>query len=86
MSKDNFDIISKWLIKGFPGYCFGSDNELYRFPHKSGTNHYGLLKVKKQPHKRWLIHGKFWSQRQLKSKIYLNQNPEIIVKVEQMPF
>lgn len=79
MNKDNFDIISKWLIKGFPDYCFGSDKELYRFPHKSGRNNYGLLKVKKQPHNRWLIHGKFWSENQLADKIYLNPNPEVII-------
>jgi hypothetical protein len=79
MKQDNFDIISKWLINGFPDYCFGSDKELYRFPHKSGRNHYGLLKVKKQPHNRWLIHGKFWSENQLADKIYLNPNPEVLI-------
>ena len=87
MNKENIDIISKWLIKGFPEYCFGSDGELYRFPHKSGRNHYGLLKVKKQPHKRWLIHGKFWSENQLANKIYLNPKPEILIsKKEYCPF
>ena len=86
MKQDNFDIISKWLIKGFPEYFFGADKNLYRFPHKSGRNHYGLLKVKKQPHKRWLMHGKFWSENQLSDKTYLNPNPQVIVKGEQMPF
>ncbi|HEY4756077.1 MAG TPA: hypothetical protein VIH28_08490 [Ignavibacteriaceae bacterium] len=86
MNQDNFDIISKWLIKGFPQYCFGSDNELYRFPYKTGKNYYSIRKVKKQVHNRWLIHGKFWSERQLKGKLYLNPDPEIIVKGEEMPF
>jgi hypothetical protein len=86
MKQNNIDIISKWLIKGFPDYCFGSDKELYRFPYKSGKNHYGLLQVKKQPHNRWLIHGKFWSERQLLDKIYLNPNPDALIKSEEMPF
>lgn len=82
MNQDNFDIISRWLIKGFQGYCFGSDKELYRLPYKSknGRNHYGLLKVKKQVHNRWLIHGKMWSERQLADKIYLNPNPQVIIE------
>jgi hypothetical protein len=86
MKQDNFDIISKWLIKGFPDYCFGSDKELYRFPHKSGRNNYGLLKVKKQPHNRWVINGKFWSEKQLVQKLYLNPNPEILISKEEKPF
>ena len=86
MEKDNFDIISKWLIKGFHEYFFGNDGELYRFPHKSGRNNYGLLKIKKQPHNRWLIKGKFWSERQLQDKIYLNENPDIMIRNEDLPF
>ena len=86
MDKDNFDIISKWLIKGFPEYFFGNDKELYRFPHKSGRNHYGLLKIKKQTHNRWLIKGKFWSEIQLQDKIYLNPKPEIMIRNEDLPF
>ena len=86
MGQKNIHIISKWRIKGFPDYCFGSDNELYRFPFKSGKNHYSLRQIKRQPHNRWLINGKFWSERQLADKIYLNPNPEIIVKNTDMPF
>ena len=86
MKADNFDIISKWLIKGFPEYCFGSDKELYKFPFKSARNHYGLNRVKKQPHNRWLLNGKFWSEKQLLPKLYLNPNPEILIKNEEMPF
>ena len=86
MEQDNFDIISKWLIKGFPDYCFGNDKELYRFPHKSGRNYYGLLKVKKQPHNRWLIKGRFWSERQLQDKIYLNPEPKVLISKKDYPF
>lgn len=86
MNQENIDIISKWFIRGFPEYCFGSDKELYRLPHKSGRNHYGLRKVKKQPHNRWLIHGKFWSENQLADKIYLNPEPQILVYLNDTPF
>lgn len=86
MKQEKNDIISKWLIRGFSEYCFGDDGELYRFPFKSGRNYYGLNKIKKQVHNRWLIHGKFWSEKQLKSKIYLNPNPEILIACNDMPF
>ena len=86
MKQENIDISSKWLIRGFPDYCFGSDKELYRFPFNSGKNNYSLRKIKRQPHNRWLINGKFWSEKQLSDKIYLNPNPEIIIKNTNMPF
>lgn len=79
-------IFSKWLINGFSYYCFGSDKELYRLPFKSGRNYFGLRKLKKQPKNRWKINGKWWSEKQLKSKIYLNPNPEILVSLNDMPF
>lgn len=82
----NKDIFSKWLINGFPDYCFGSDKELYRMPFKSGRNYFGLRRLKKQNPNRWKIASKWWSQNQLESKIYLNPNPEIIVKNQDMPF
>jgi hypothetical protein len=86
MKNQNNDISSKWLIHGFPDYCFGSDKELYRLPFKSGKNCYSLRKVKKQIHNRWLLKGKFWSERQLKQKLFFNPNPQTIVKGEEMPF
>jgi hypothetical protein len=82
----NKDIFSKWIIKGFEGYVFGSDKELYRLPFKSGRNYFGLRKLKMQDPYRWKIEGKWWSQRQLFDKIEINKNPEILVKVEDMPF
>ena len=82
----NQDIFSKWLITGFPDYCFGSDKELYRMPFKSGRNYFGLRRLKKQNPNRWKIDNKWWSQNQLEAKIYLNPNPEIIVKKQDMPF
>jgi hypothetical protein len=84
--KENKQVLSRWLIKGIEGYCYGSDLELYRMPFKSGRNHFGLRKLKKQHPNRWLISGQWWSQGQLKSKIYLNHNPEIIIDNEEKPF
>lgn len=86
MKADNFDISSKWLILGFPEYCFGSDKELYKLPFNSGKNYYGLRKIKKQPYNRWLLKGKFWSEKQLLPKLYLNPNPKILIKNENNPF
>ena len=79
-------VFSKWLITGIPGYCFGSDKELYRLPFKSGPNYYGLRKLKMQHPNRWKINGKWWSKRQLQDKLYLNRNPEKIIDCKNMPF
>ena len=84
--KQNKPIFSKWMIKGIDGFVFGSDKELYRLPFKSGSNHFGLRKLKKQDRNRWKIKSKWWSQRQLEDKLYLNPNPEILVSKEEMPF
>ena len=84
--KQNKEVFSKWLIKDIEGYCFGSDFEVYRMPFKSGKNNFGLRKLIKQYPNRWRINDAWWSQRQLKSKIYLNPNPEKIVSCEDMPF
>jgi len=82
----NQAIFSKWIIKGFEGYVFGSDKELYRLPFKSERNYFGLRKLKKQNPNRWKINGKWWSQKQLLDKIELNTNPKIIIKSDSMPF
>jgi hypothetical protein len=82
----NKDVFSKWLIQGIEGFCFGSDKELYRLSFKSGRNYFGVRKLKRQKPNRWKINSVWWSERKLKEKIYLNPNPEIIVKLEDMPF
>lgn len=83
---DKNGIFSKWLISGIDGYCFGSDKELYRLPFQSGKNYFGLRKLKKQYPNRWKINNKWWSERQLKLKIYLNPNPETLIQDKEMPF
>ncbi len=80
MNYEKNGIFSKWLIKGIEGFCFGSDKNLYRLPFESGRNHFGIRKLKKQPKDRWKINGVWWSERQLKQKIYINPNPEVIIE------
>jgi len=82
----NQDIFSKWLISNIDGYVFGSDKEMYRLPFKSGRNYFGLRRLKMQKPNRYKISGKWWSKSQLKNRVYLNQNPEIIVYLNNMPF
>ena len=73
-------VYSKWLIKGIEGFCFGSDHNLYRLPYESFNRWKALRLIKKQVHNRYKINGKWWSENQLRDKIYLNPDPEIIVK------
>ena len=74
-------IYSKWLIKGLEGFCFGSDKVFYKLPFSSGKNHYGLKAIKKQYPNRYRINQKKWiSENQLKDRIYLNPNPELIIE------
>lgn len=82
MKAENNGISSKWLIKGFDGICIGSDKNFYKLPFKSGSNYYGIRKLKEQPGNRFKINGKWISKRQLKNKVYLNPNPEILIQNE----
>jgi hypothetical protein len=84
--KQTEPIFSKWLITGFSDYCIGSDKELYRLPFKSGCNYFGLRRLKIQNPNRYKILGKWWSKSQLKDKVYLNPNPEILIETNDMPF
>ena len=84
--KENNGIFSKWLITGFEEYCFGSDGNLYKLPYESFKRWKSLRLIKKQKHDRYKINGKWWSQKQLRDKIYLNPNPEQIIKGVEMPF
>jgi len=84
--KQTEPIFSKWLIHGFPDYCIGSDKELYRLPFKSGRNYFGLRRLKMQNPNRYKISGKWWSKSQLKNRVYLNPNPEILIETNDMPF
>ena len=84
--KQTEPIFSKWLIHGFPDYCIGSDKELYRLPFKSSRNYFGLRRLKVQNPNRYKIHRKWWSKSQLKNRVYLNPNPEVLIENSDMPF
>lgn len=74
-------IYSKWLIKGLDGFCYGSDKVFYKLPFKSGKNYYGIKAIKKQYPNRYRINQKEWiSEKQLKSRIYLNPKPELLIE------
>lgn len=81
IQQDN-GISSKWLIEGMEGYFFGSDLNLYKMPFESKGRHYGLRMIREQNKDRFKINGKWWSKRQLKSRIYLNPTPKIMIKNE----
>jgi hypothetical protein len=72
------EITSKWLIKHLPGYCFGSDMNLYRLPFVSLNRAYALRKIKLQNKNRYRIKKKWLSMQQIKERIYLNPKIEVI--------
>lgn len=86
MKQQKNGIFSKWLIKGFSGFCFGSDKKLYKLPYESNKRYISLREIKKQYPNRYKLNGKWRSEKQLQGLIYLNQNPQIIIKGEEMPF
>lgn len=77
-------ITSKWLIKHLPGYCFGSDMNLYRLPFVSLNRAYSLRKIKLQNKNRYRVNRRWLSMQQVKERIYLN--PEIEVIKNNNPF
>ena len=79
-------IFSKWIIENVPEFVFGSDKNLYKLPFHSGQKHYGLRLIKKQSRNRWKINGVWISERQLKARVRLNPNPEILISDKDLPF
>lgn len=75
-------IVSKWIIEGVPDFVVGSDREIYRLPFQSGRNHFGLRHIKKQKGNRWKLDSIWWSERQLRPKLKLNPEPEILIEFE----
>ncbi len=85
-------MLLKWKIdlKGFEGYRFGDDKQLYRLPFITVDNKYrGLKKIAKNGN-RWYfkINGKDIkrSTAQLKGHIILDKKPIEIKESENMPF
>lgn len=80
-------VFSKWIIEGMKDYVFGSDGELYRLPFTTWPNHYGLRRIKIQKGNRWRIGDQWWSQRQLRHKVKINPNPQILIQAKpDLPF
>lgn len=79
-------MFSKWRIQGIEEYVFGEDCKLYRLPFKAGRNHFGVREIKKQYPNRYRINGSWWSERQLRDKIYVDENPVELFKSNETPF
>jgi hypothetical protein len=72
------EITSKWLIKNLAGYCFGSDMNLYRLPFVSLNRSYALRKIKLQNKNRYRVNRRWLSMQQIKERIYLNPEIQVI--------
>ena len=79
-------ISSKWLIHGFDEYFIGDDKKLYRFPFKSGKNHYGVREIKLQYPNRFKLKGIWYSKDYLRKRVYKNPQPEIMINCKDLPF
>jgi hypothetical protein len=79
-------MFSKWKIDGIEGCVFGEDKNLYRLPFESNGKHYDLRKVKKQHPNRYWINSQWYSERQLKPKLYLDPSPIELFKINEFPF
>jgi len=79
-------MVSKWRIEGIEGYVFGEDCKLYRLPFRSGRNNFGVREIKKQYPNRYRINGEWWSEKQLKDKLYIDESPIELFKTKNLPF
>jgi hypothetical protein len=79
-------MFSKWKIQGIEGYVFGEDKKLYKLPFESNGKYYDLREVKKQHPNRYWINGEWYSERQLKPKLILDDNPIELFKIKEFPF
>lgn len=79
-------MFSKWKISGIEGFVIGEDNNLYKLPFESNGKFYDLKQVKKQHPNRYWINGQWYSQRQLRPKLYIDPNPIELFKTKEMPF
>lgn len=79
-------MFSKWKIQGIEGYVFAEDKKLYKLPFISNGKHYDLREVKKQHPNRYWINGEWYSERQLKPKLILDDDPIELFKVNEFPF
>ena len=79
-------MLSKWKIKGIDLYVFGEDGNLYKLPFTKNNRSYGVRLIKKQYPNRWRINDTWYSQRQLKDKLYIDKNPVLLFESNDTPF
>ena len=79
-------MFSKWKIKDLDDYVFGEDKKLYRLPYTLNGRSYGLREIKKQYPSRYKIGDTWLSERQMKHRLYLDDNPIELIKVKETPF
>jgi hypothetical protein len=82
-------MLTKWKIalKGFEKYRFDTDGNLWKMPFTSQKRSYSWRMIKMcRIKKRWKIGTVWWSQRQIKPHIIIDDNPLQIYKTGEMPF
>ncbi len=77
---------SKWKIKGIDGYVFGEDGKLYKLPYLNKDKAYGIREIKKQYPNRYRINNTWYSEKQLRDKLILDENPILLFNDENLPF
>ncbi len=77
---------SKWKIKGIDGYVFGEDGKLYKLPYVYNGKNYGIREIKKQYPNRYRINNTWYSEKQLRDKLILDENPILLFNDENLPF
>lgn len=79
-------MFSKWKIKGLDNYVFGNDNKLYRLPYTHNGKSYGIREIKLQYPSRYKIGNSWLSQRQMRHRLILDDNPIELIKTKELPF
>jgi hypothetical protein len=79
-------MFSKWRIEGIDDHVFGEDGKLYKLPYHKDGRYYGIREIKMQHPNRYRINNEWWSKRQLKHKIYLDEKPVKLYETEILPF
>lgn len=73
-------------IKGLELFRFNIDGDLYRLPYTEGTRSYGFRLIKMQYSNRWRIRDQWYSKRQLRDKLILDDSPVMIYSTKETPW
>jgi len=79
-------MFTKWIIEGIDDHVIAEDGVLYKKPFMRNKKMYDWREIKKQTPNRYRINGRWWSERQLRPKLKLDPNPELIFKSKNLPF